>query len=83
MAVVRKREPRLERVINELANEHGQLLSALDALLAESASIPSLDEAMRAKVCQWINHVRQHEGREDHLVQDAFNLDMGTEETSA
>jgi hypothetical protein len=80
MATVRKREPRLERAIDELANEHGQLLSSLDALLEETATAPSLDEAVRAKVSKWINHVRQHEACENHLIQDAFNLEIGTED---
>ena len=80
MAIIREREPRLEQAIGELATEHRQLLSALDALLVESASTPVLDEVMCARVCQWINHVRQHEAREDHLVQDAFDLDIRTED---
>ena len=80
MTAVRTREPRLERTVDELANEHGQLLSSLDALLAETATDLGLDQAMRAKVSQWINRVRQHEARENHLIQDIFNLDIGSED---
>jgi hypothetical protein len=28
----------------------------------------------------WIKHVRQHESREDDLMQDAFNVDIGTKD---
>jgi hypothetical protein len=80
MDAVRKREPRLERAIQQLAEEHRQLAQSLDALIGESRTATSLDDRFRAEVRGWVERVRHHEGRENDLVQDAFNLDIGAED---
>jgi hypothetical protein len=80
MDVVRKREPRLERAVQQLADEHGQLRQTLDALIGELGSATHLDEALREKIPAWIKQVREHETRENDLVQDAFDLDIGAED---
>ncbi len=80
LEVVRKREPRLERATQQLAAEHQQLARALEALRAEARSAPRLDNGLREKVKQWVESVRQHEVRENDLVQDAFDLDIGAED---
>ena len=80
MDAVRKRQPRLERAIQQLADEHGQLKQSLDALLGEAKSAISLDDAFRERIRQWIERVRQHEMRENDLVQDAFDLDIGVKD---
>jgi hypothetical protein len=80
MDAVRKHEPRLERVVQQLADEHLELLSSLDALIAETAAGPSSSEALAAKVSGWIKTVQQHEARENHLVQEVFSLDLGAED---
>jgi hypothetical protein len=80
MDTVRHREPRLGHSIDELAKEHGQLLNEMDVLLTEVAVASTINESLSMKVSEWINHVRQHETRENHLVQDAFNLDIGLED---
>jgi hypothetical protein len=80
MEVVRKREPRLERNIQQLAEEHRQLAGILDGLIRESDAATKLGDRLRQEVRAWIDGVRQHEAREHDLVQDAFNLDIGTED---
>jgi DNA-binding transcriptional ArsR family regulator len=80
MDTVRKREPRLERAIQLLAEEHGQLTRALDALLREAGTATSLDDTFREEVQGWVQRVRQHEARENDLVQDAFVLDIDAED---
>jgi hypothetical protein len=80
MEAVRKREPRLERSVQVLAEEHGELLASLDSLVAEATAVSSLDDAFRDKVRRWIGRVRRHEVREGELVQDAFTLDIGAED---
>jgi hypothetical protein len=80
MDTVRNHEPRLGHSIDELAKEHGQLMNEMDALLTEAAAASCINEPLRTKVSEWINHVRQHETRENQLVQDAFNLDIGLED---
>jgi predicted PilT family ATPase len=80
MDAVRKREPRLERTIQQLADEHRELLQSLDAVIEEARAAPGLDGTLREEVRQWGEAVRRHEVRENDLVQDAFNLDIGAED---
>jgi hypothetical protein len=80
MDAVRKREPRLERAIQQLAEEHEQLGQSLDALIRETGAATSLGDSLRDKVRHWIECVRQHETRETDLVQGAFNLDIAAED---
>jgi len=80
MAAVRKQQPRLERAIQLLADEHRQLSQSLDALLEEAHAAPSLTDALRERVREWVHHVGQHELRENDLVQDSYNLEIGTED---
>ncbi len=80
MDVVRKREPRLERNIQQLADEHRQLVGALDILVRKSGTATRLDDTLRQGVRAWVERVRRHGAREHDLVQDAFNLDIGTED---
>jgi len=80
MDAVRKREPRLERTIQELADEHRQLMQCLETLLQGARSDRCLGEPFREEVRRWVERVHQHEVRETDLVQDAFNLDLGAED---
>jgi predicted nucleic acid-binding Zn-ribbon protein len=77
---VRKREPRLERAIQQLEEEHRQLLESLAALVEEAAAATSLGDPLRDRVRSWVTNLRQHEIRESDLVQDAFNLDISAED---
>jgi hypothetical protein len=79
METVRKREPRLERAIQQLIEEHHQLTQSLDALIGEARAAASLDDTVRAEVQRWLECVRRHEVRENDLIQDAFDLDIGGE----
>jgi hypothetical protein len=80
MDAVRQREPRLERAIDQLAGEHRSLSQALDALITTTQDAPNLTDLLRDGVRVWVEQVRQHETREDELVQDAFNLDINAED---
>jgi hypothetical protein len=80
MDAVRGLEPRLGRIVDQLAEEHRQLLDSLDALKREAESGPRAIETIGAKVSAWVKKVQQHEARENHLVQDAFGLDIGTKD---
>jgi hypothetical protein len=80
MDVVRKREPRLERAIQQLAEEHGQLRQSLDGLIGQAGTATGLNDNLRELIREWIERVRRHEIRENDLVQDAFNLDIGAED---
>jgi hypothetical protein len=80
LAAVLERQPHLARVVERLADEHGELLRSLDALRAEAHSAGAPDDLPREKVTQWIQRVRLHEQRENILVQDAFCLDLTAED---
>jgi len=80
MDAVRKRKPRLERTIQQLAEEHEQLRQSLDGLIGQARAARSLSDTLREKVPEWIEHVRRHEIHENDLIQDAFNLDIGAED---
>jgi hypothetical protein len=80
MDVVLQRAPHQERIIELLRQEHCQLANSLEALREEVRAAPSLDDAFRDKVRAWVALVRDHEARENKLVQEAFNLDIGAED---
>jgi hemerythrin-like domain-containing protein len=80
LGTVRKREPRLEHAIQQLVEEHRQLTRSLQALIATANADATVDEAFRTEVRKWIDHIRRHEKRENDLVQEAFNLDIGPED---
>jgi hypothetical protein len=80
MADLRKREPRLERIVQELGEEHRELRQSLDVLHAEASVANKVDDSLREKVRDWIERVRRHEAREKDLVQDAFAWDLAAED---
>lgn len=78
--VISKREPRLERAIRHLAGEHHQLTQALEGLVAASRTAADTGPALREGIRAWVGQVRRHEARENDLVLDAFNQDIGQED---
>jgi hypothetical protein len=80
MEAVRKREPRLERAVRQLAEEHTRLARAMDDLIEVAGASATLNDALGDQVRGWVGQVRQHENRENALVQEAFNLDIGAED---
>jgi hypothetical protein len=80
MDAVLQREPHRERVVGQLRQEHHRLAESLDALIREAGAADQPTEAFRAKVRAWVGSVRDHESRENALVQAVFNLDVGAED---
>jgi hypothetical protein len=80
MDTVRKREPRLEHTVQQLADEHRQLRVGLRFLVERAGSAGTLDDGLRTEVAAWIERLERHEARENELVQNAFNLDIGAED---
>jgi hypothetical protein len=80
MDAVRKREPRLERTVQQLADEHRQLAESLEGLVKECGAATNLGDPLRQAVRAWVERVRHHEARENDLIQNAFNLDIGAED---
>jgi hypothetical protein len=80
MAWVLEREPHLERTVEHLHDEHRSLADTLDRLIREASTKNTLDESLREQARAWLEQVRQHEARENRLVQDFFNLDIDAED---
>jgi hypothetical protein len=80
MDAVRKREPRLERAVQQLAEEHRDLARSLTARREQAETVTNLDDRFREVVRGCLDRIRQHEARENQVAQDAFNLDISTED---
>jgi hypothetical protein len=78
--MIRNRELRLSHSIQHLAEQHQLLLETLDALIAAAEAATSVDRGLADEIMKWINDVREHEARENELVQDAFNFDIAAED---
>jgi hemerythrin-like domain-containing protein len=80
MDAVRKREPRLERQVEALADEHRQLGQMLDSLTWQVGSATQLNDPLRGEIRAWIERLRQHEARENRFIQEVFNQDISAED---
>jgi hypothetical protein len=72
-----QQEPRLEHAVRHLLQEHRELTQSLDTLIDEAAAIQHADKPFREKVLRWIERVRDHEARENELLEEAFEEDLG------
>ncbi|MFN4260733.1 MAG: hemerythrin domain-containing protein [Gemmataceae bacterium] len=73
---VRQEQPRLERTIARLAEEHRQMADSLNALIQDAQRATNV-ETLPARIQEWIHSVRDHEARENALAQEAFSRDTG------
>jgi hypothetical protein len=78
MDAVLQRDPNRERTVGHLRDEHRRLAESLEALRALAAGGPG--EALRTKVLAWVESVRDHESRENALVQEVFNVEVSAED---
>jgi hypothetical protein len=72
MAQVLKEEPQLRSAADELLEEHQQMAETLEGLIQEITKASGVRDAFRKKVKAWIKQIRQHESRENSLVQEAY-----------
>jgi ElaB/YqjD/DUF883 family membrane-anchored ribosome-binding protein len=80
MDAVLQRNPNRERTVQHLRDEHRRLTESLEALLGEAAAAGGPKEGLREKILAWVESVRDHESRENALVQEAFNVDLTAED---
>lgn len=73
-------QPRLQRLIEQLGDEHRELRQSLDLIHADTIVASGFDNALRERIREWIERVRRHETRENDLVQDAADFDVGTQD---
>jgi hypothetical protein len=77
---VLERNPHLGHAVERLGAEHGELLSLLDELCRQARSAATVSAELSPRVGDWARKVRRHEQRENILVEDAYNLDLGTKD---
>jgi len=75
--VVRRQEPRWEHAIQQLVQEHRQLVKSLKTLIEEADAAENLNQAFCERILRWIDRVIDHETRENDLFEDAFVTDLG------
>src|SRR5579871_6847941 len=80
MDAVRDREPRMQHAVSQLGIEHGQLMQSLNGLVTRASRAAGADETLCEDVLQWLDRIRNHEHRENELIQEAFNTDLGGED---
>jgi hypothetical protein len=75
--------PYLDRSARDLLAEHGRLSNYLDSLITAVAGVPPeslVTPDLKEKVKQWVLLVRGHEARENRLIQQACNQDIGADD---
>lgn len=79
MNAVQKSEPQRERTIEKLREEHRELSRSLNELVSDADPAKNI-VFLRARIQSWIKQVRDHEERENDLVQEVFNRDTWAED---
>jgi len=80
MDAVLARAPQMARQVEGLREEHAEMRQSLIALAAQARKARSVDDELRQKVRDWVAKVRNHERRENLLVEDTFNRDLGAKD---
>ncbi len=80
MEAVVKRDPRFDRAVSELFEEHRQMRDSLEKLLADTRDAPPAAADVREEIRTWIKRLRRHEARENERIQDAFCQDFTGED---
>jgi hypothetical protein len=75
-----KDQPRLQRIVEQLGEDHRALRQSLDALHGEAIVASHVDNALREKVRCWIDRLMQHETRENDLIQEAVDSDFAAQD---
>jgi hypothetical protein len=76
MQAVLARAPQQERRVRRLREEHDELWQALAALVQQAAAATALGEEFRQALADWAARLRDHERRENVLVEDTFNVEV-------
>jgi hemerythrin-like domain-containing protein len=80
MQAVLDRAPQLERKVQHLRDEHGELRQSLDALTRRAGGAQVAPQRFREGLKEWVGRLRDHEKRENLLVEDVFNCDVAAED---
>jgi hypothetical protein len=75
--------PHLYHAAQQLLAEHGRMSDSLDSLIATAAALPPetpVPPSLQEQVRQWVLLVYGHEARENQLVHQACNQDIGADD---
>ena len=78
-----KRAPRLSSEIARLQAEHHELLREVDDMIAKARVAFAEHKQTPTLACQYIEFLKQfeeHEAAEKKLLQEAYNLDIGSKD---
>lgn len=75
-----KDQPRLQRITQQLGDEHRDLRQSLDVLHGEANVASQVDDDLREKIRKWIERLLHHETQENDLVQDAIDSDFAAQD---
>jgi hypothetical protein len=76
MQTVLARAPHLERRVQRLRQEHDELWGSLATLITQAGELPAGGDEFRQALRAWVEQVRDHETRENVLVEDTFNTEV-------
>lgn len=80
LATVLEQRPELEHKAQELRSEHDFLSEELDNLIDDGLAGRSSIYELRRQTLEWLSLIQFHESRENLLLQDAEDLDLGAED---
>jgi hypothetical protein len=80
MQAILDRVPQLERKVRQLRDEHGELRQSLTELTREAEGARVASKRFRKGLKEWVGRLRDHEKRENFLVEDVFNCDVSAED---
>lgn len=69
-------EPRFQRAIENLIEEHRELQQSLDEIRRMAAACAGVDVGLSVKIRNWIDRLLHHEFSENDLIQDAVDSDF-------
>ena len=80
MQAVLDRAPQLDRKVERLREEHGELRRGLAELTRKAEAAQVSSQRFREGLKEWVGHLRDHEKRENLLVEDVFNYEVSAED---
>lgn len=81
MSEVVARFPNWAADVEQLRREHREMLSSIKAIRTAVGQLPESgkpEAELRRQIEEWLAGISAHERHENLLLQEAFNLDMGT-----
>jgi iron-sulfur cluster repair protein YtfE (RIC family) len=77
MSAVVQRQPQMANAIGELRNDHDSLAITLNGFIERIGPSFLPHDEFLSEIHDWMNSLREHETRENRIVQEAFNMEIG------